>query len=37
MEKLFQFPNLNEDTSHDQLFDFTRVDIENKKKIITNN
>ncbi len=32
MEKLFQFPNLNEDTSHDQLFDFTRVDIENKKK-----
>ena len=32
MEKLFQFPNLNEDTSHDQLFDFSKLDIENKKK-----
>jgi len=32
MEKLFQFPNLNEDKSHDQLFDFSKLDIENKKK-----
>ena len=30
MEKIFQY--LNEDTSHDHLFDFTKIDAEMKKK-----
>ncbi len=33
MEKIYQFNNLNENTSHDQLFDFTKPESTNKKTI----
>ena len=33
MEKIYQFNNLNENNSHDQLFDFTKPESTNKKTI----